>query len=68
MKTKDRILGTVQDLVSNFLYYDRKGDEDLPVGMIDRAVAKGEITIDEIVDAFKSRLDNGLTREFSDEI
>jgi len=46
------ILGTVEDLVSNFLYYDRKNDEDLPVGHIEEAVKRGIITREEIIAKF----------------
>lgn len=53
---REKILNIVADLVSNFLYYDRKEDEDMGVGEIDSAIIKGEITIDEIVSHFKKNL------------
>ncbi len=57
MKTRrDRIYATVDDLVSNFLYYDRKEDEDLPRGAIEEAVKNGEISVDDIVGRFRARL------------
>jgi hypothetical protein len=56
------ILGTVEDGVSNLLYYDRKEDEDLPLGAIDEAVRLGEVTIDEIVDLFRTKLCEGLAK------
>lgn len=64
MSTKSRretILDTVDDLVSNFLYYSRKEDEDLRVGQINEAVTAGEITEDEIVEAFRKHLHAGLS-------
>jgi len=54
------ILATVSDLVTNFLYYDRKGDEDLPLGEIQEAIKKGEITEEEIVKRFQEKLHEGL--------
>jgi Ca2+-binding EF-hand superfamily protein len=63
MSTKTRrqiIETTIDDLVSNFLYYDRKEDEDLPRGEIEAAVAAGEITKDEIVERFRKELEKGL--------
>lgn len=57
---KDLILGTVDDLVAYFLYYDRKNDEELKVGDIDVAVDNGIISIDEIVDQFRKCLVRGL--------
>jgi len=57
---RDTILGTVDDLVSDFLYYDRKEDEELPRGAIDDAVKAGEVTVDEIVEHFRKSLVEGL--------
>lgn len=53
---KSLILRTVTDLVSAFTYYDRKEDEKLPRGAIEDAIARGEITVDEIVEHFRARL------------
>ena len=55
-----QILGVVDDLVANFLYYDRKGDEELPMGAIEEAVKSGEVTVDEIVAGFRKGLLDGL--------
>lgn len=60
MSRRDTILGTVDDLVSDFLYYDRKEDEELPRGAIDDAVKAGEVTVDEIVEHFRKSLVEGL--------
>ena len=57
---KQLILDTVSDLVSNFMYYDRKEDEDLPKGAIENAIESGTITVDEIVAQFKADLLAGL--------
>jgi len=43
------ILDKVGDLMSNFLYYDRKEDELLPPSEIERCLAKGIISINEIL-------------------
>ena len=55
-----RILNIVDDLVSNFLYYDRKEDEDLPRGGIEDAVRAGEISVYQIIDAFTDALHKAL--------
>lgn len=47
------ILGVIEDGVSNLLWYDRKHDEDLPHGEIERALSLGEITIEEMVREFE---------------
>jgi hypothetical protein len=54
------IENTIKDLVSSFLYYDRKEDEELPVGEIERALDEGEITVDEIIKIFADSLKKGL--------
>lgn len=50
---KDKIINAIDDLVADFLYYDRKEDDDLPNGAIESAIERGEITVDEIVDHFR---------------
>lgn len=57
---KEMILDTVDDGVSNLLYYDRKDDEDLPRGAIDDAVRDGAITIEDMVAKFEKSLRKGL--------
>ena len=54
---KDNILGTVDDLVSDFLYYDRKEDEYLPRGAIQCAIEDGVVSVDEIVGRFRKGLE-----------
>lgn len=57
---KQIILDAISDLVSSFLYYSRKEDEDLPVGEIEAAISAEEITVEEIVGAFASKIRGGL--------
>lgn len=53
---KDEILNTVSDLVAKFMYYDRKEDENLRVGSIQKAIKEGRITVFEIVNKFRTEL------------
>jgi len=53
----EHILGLVDDLVANFLYYDRQNDEDFPAGEIEDAIAAGEITVTEMADKFREGLE-----------
>ena len=55
---KQIILNTIRDLCSDFLYYDRKEDEELSIEQLNNAVADREITIDEMVAEFKKHIDN----------
>jgi hypothetical protein len=57
---RDRILGTVSDLIADFLYYGRNEDGELPRGAIEEAIKSGEITVDEIVDTFRKELVQGM--------
>lgn len=54
------ILNTVQDLVLDFLTYDRKDDEELGRGEIEEAIAAGEVTVEQIVSLFESELRRSL--------
>ena len=60
MTSKKVVLDTISDLITNFLYYNRKEDEDLPVGSIESMVIDGEITIEEILQAFEKELREAL--------
>lgn len=60
MDLKTLILAHVSDLVSDFLYYDRKEDEELDRDTLDRAFRDGTITINEVVNKFKHDLIEGL--------
>lgn len=55
-RQRESILDTIDDLVAKFLYYDRKEDEELPVGAIEAAVRDGVITWDEIGERFRTHL------------
>lgn len=56
MERKELILTTVDDLVADFLYYDRKEDEELPRNSIEEAIANKEITVREIIQRFEQEL------------
>lgn len=60
MDVRQHIMGTVDDLVAGLLYYDRKGDEDLPSGAIEAAIKDGDVTVDDMVARFKGALEEGL--------
>ncbi len=47
---------TIDTLVSKLLYYDRKEDEDLPPGEIELMLERGDVTVNEIVERFRSEL------------
>lgn len=57
---KDDILFTIDDLVDDFLYYDRKEDNILPRGKTQELIKLGVITIDEIIERFRERLSGSL--------
>lgn len=57
---KTRILNAVKDLVSNFMYYDRKEDEDLSTDALVVAFKDKIITVQEVLDVFKAVLDKCL--------
>lgn len=50
----------ISDSISNLLFYDRKEDEDLPLGRIEKLVLHGVITPEEIITLFGLYLMDGL--------
>lgn len=57
---RELILNCMDDMVADFLYYDRKEDEDLPMGEIQRVILEGCVTQEEIVERFAARLKRGI--------
>ena len=57
---KAQIKNTVLDLVTDFMYYDRKEDEDLPKGEIENSIKNGDTTVDEIIEVFSTELKKQL--------
>lgn len=57
---KEKILLVVSDLVADFLYYDRKEDVYLQLGVIEEAIANREITLVDIVEQWRRELEKGL--------
>lgn len=53
-------MATVSDMIACLLYYDRKEDEDLPVGAIEAAIKAGEISSEQIATMVKEALDRAL--------
>lgn len=60
---KDHILGYIPDMISDFLYYDRKEDEELPLNMIENAIKSGALSTKDIVDRFQKELERGIKCE-----
>lgn len=56
MTKKELVLATVEDMVTDFLHYDRDNDEDLEHGDIELLIESGELTVEEIVEKFKVSL------------
>lgn len=44
----------------DMIFDDRKEDEDLPRGAIEAAIAAGEVTLDDILIAFRTKLIEAL--------
>ncbi len=49
---RELIMKTLVDMVSKLMYYDRKEDEELPLGAIEDAVERGVITHTEMMAKF----------------
>lgn len=65
MVEKKYIFDLIDDLVADFLYYDRKEDEKVPRGMIERLVRSGEISRGEIAGRFRETFEKCLKNDES---
>ena len=63
MNKKQLILNTVKELVSGFLYYDRKEDEDLLLGDIEDHVKNTDLQIEDMVEVFRNSLIKGIHKK-----
>lgn len=50
---RQTILNVATDIAGEFMYYGRKDSQVLPRGEIEAAIEAGEITMDEITEAFR---------------
>jgi hypothetical protein len=60
VSVKETIFDTVDDLVSDFLYYDRKEDDQLSRDVLESMIASGEVTVAEITERFQQALMKGI--------
>lgn len=60
---KEQILDVVGELALAFLVYDRQEDDDLIEGTIEDNIANGNISVDEIVEAFRFALLDNLPEQ-----
>jgi len=52
----DKIKDTIDDLALNLVVYDRKEDEDLPLGAIEDAIKDNQITVNLMAAFFRESL------------
>lgn len=57
--TRELVFATVEDMMSDLLYYRRKEDEDLPLGAIEDALRNHVVTMEEILDIVRDALVKG---------
>ena len=59
---RETVLATIDDLVVKFLRDDRKDDEELPRGTIEKLIRAEELTIDDMVERFREGLEERLEK------
>jgi len=57
---RELVYATVEDLVADFLYYDRKQDEELSSDDIYTLLDEGFLTIEDLVAKFHRELESAL--------
>lgn len=60
MNRTQKISNTISDLCTNFFYYDRKEDDYLGLGEIEKSVENGDIEVYEITRMFESKIKEHL--------
>lgn len=64
MNNKEHALDLIEDLISNYLFYDRKGDETLTVKEMDNLIKSKQLTAEMIADRFDTEIRKALSRNF----
>ena len=54
------IIDATSDMMACFFYYDRKEDEELPIGALEEAILDGVITVDELVEKVRKGLEKSV--------
>jgi hypothetical protein len=57
---REHLAACIMDTVGRFTYYDRKEDEELPFGEIERLIKLGHVTVADIVELFRIELERSL--------
>lgn len=60
---KELALGSIDDLVADFAYYDRKDDDELSVDDMVDLIKSGELTQKEIIARFADAVEKWLGEE-----
>jgi hypothetical protein len=64
---KQAVLHAVEEAANNFLQYDREDDDTLPEGSIQEFLRDGTITLDDIVERFRTALEDALEGDPEDD-
>lgn len=57
---KDLVMDALDQAMNDFFFYNRKIDKELPLRAIERAIARGDVTVEELVTRFKSHLQTSV--------
>lgn len=61
-----KIKNTISDTISNLLYYDRKEDEELPIGKIEECIYEDIISIDCICENIRNQISCSVLKYLGD--
>ena len=64
-EAKESALNEIAEVVSNFLYYDRKEDEDLTFAMLTELLEGGKLRQEEIMARFAYELNEQIAKNFN---
>lgn len=60
---REKLEATCSDVAIKLFYYDRKEDEELPVGTVEEMILNGEVTVDEILAWICDPIRESLTKK-----
>lgn len=65
-ENKQKVLDTIEDLVTNFVHYDREEDEQLSVEALESYLEDGTINLERIFHHFKICLGKAFPKQFEE--
>lgn len=57
---RETVFAVIDDMIADLLIHDRRNDEDLPEGEVERLIQNNDLSIDDMVERFRESLEEHL--------